>query len=89
MKENFFTSMLSEGGKISHKRWIAVTIAAVLCWAIIYATVKAITASERLSIILATMAFILIMSGVTTAPQLLSIWRGTPPPKEEEQKDKP
>lgn len=41
MKENWFNSMLMEGGKISHKRWIAVSISAILAWGIIFALVKA------------------------------------------------
>lgn len=86
MKENFFTSMLMEGGKISHKRWISVTVAAILVWVIVYATLKANNASERLSIIMATMAFILVMSGVATMAQLLGLWKGTPV-KDETKKD--
>ena len=37
MKENFLTSMFMEGGKISHKRVISVSVAVVLCWAIVFA----------------------------------------------------
>lgn len=83
MKENYFTSLVSEGGKLSHKRWIAVSIAAVLAWAIVYAIMKANDASSRYSVIVATMVFILIMSGVATVAQIISAWKGTPTPKED------
>ncbi len=86
MKENFLTSMLMEGGKISHKRWIAVSIAAILGWCIIYAIVHAKVATERQAIINSTMIFILIMSGVATVAQVISLIKGTPPPKEDETK---
>ena len=82
MKENWFTSMLSEGGKISHKRWISVTIAAILGWAICYAIIHAGTATERKAVIDATMLFVLVMSGVATIAQIVSLVRGTPQPKE-------
>lgn len=82
MKENIFTSMLTEGGKISHKRWISVSIGAVLAWAICYAAVKASNATERKAVIDATMLFILVMSGVATLPQLISLIRGNAAPKE-------
>lgn len=90
MKEGFITSMLSEGGKISHKRVIAVGISVVLAWVIVYATLRACVATERKAIIDATMIFILVMTGVATLPQLISLVRGTPPPKEDEpKKDQP
>lgn len=82
MKENFLNSMMSEGGKISHKRWIAATIAAILGWGIAYSITKAATSSERYSILVATMVFLLVLMGVTTVPQILSLFRGTPLPKE-------
>lgn len=87
MKENFFTSMLMEGGKISHKRWISVTVAGVLAWGIVYSLMKAANASERYSVIVATMAFILVMSGVATIAQIASIVRGgnTPAPTKTEE----
>ena len=84
MADNFFKSMFSEGGKISHKRWIAATIGAVLGWGIAYSIMKANVSSERYSILVATMTFILILTGVTTVPQIVSFFRGTPPPKEED-----
>lgn len=83
MKDNFLNSMFSEGGKISHKRWIAVTIAAVLAWVIVYATSKAANASERQSIIVATMVFVLVLTGVTTIPQVIALFRGGSIPKDD------
>lgn len=75
MKENFWTSMLGEGGKISHKRWISVTAAAVLCWVVVYSTIMAKMSNERYAIIVATMVFILVMSGVATIPQIIKLFR--------------
>lgn len=83
MKENWFNSMLMEGGKISHKRVISVACAAVLVWGITYAVVKALNDTGRYNIIVATMVFILVMAGVTTIPQIVGLIRGTPPPKDE------
>lgn len=85
MKENFFTSMLMENGKISHKRTIAVAIAGVLAWAIIYAMLRANTAPERKNIIDGVMIFVLVMSGVATIAQIASIVKGTPVPKDEQE----
>lgn len=83
MKENWFNSMLMEGGKISHKRWIAVSISAILGWAIIYAIVKAGGDKGREAIVNSTMIFVLVMSGVATIAQIASIITRTPPPKDE------
>lgn len=87
MKENFFTSMMTEGGKISHKRVISVCVAAVLCWAVVFAMLKASVAPERQTLINAVMVFILIMSGVATVAQIASIVKGTPPPKDEDKNE--
>ncbi|HRI26004.1 MAG TPA: hypothetical protein PLZ45_15100 [Ferruginibacter sp.] len=86
MKENFFNSMLMEGGKVSHKRWISVSTAAVLLWGIIYAIVNAANDNGRYNILVATGIFILIMSGVATVAQIASIVKGGPAPKEDETK---
>lgn len=83
MKENFFTSMVMEGGKVSHKRVIAVCTAMVLCWSIVFAMLKATVAPERQTLINAVMVFVLIMSGVATVAQIASIVKGTPTPKDE------
>ena len=80
--------MLGEGGKISHKRWIAVTIAAILGWGISYSLMKAGNAAERYSVLVATMVFLLIITGVATVPQIISIIKGTPPPKESDDQPK-
>lgn len=83
MKENWFNSMLMEGGKISHKRWIAVFISAILGWGIIFAILKATGDKGREAVINSTMIFVLVMSGVATIAQIASIVRGTPPPKDD------
>ena len=76
-----------ENGKGSSKRWIAISIAGVLAWSISYAITKAVTSSERYSIIVATMVFVLIMSGVATIPQIISLWKGGPAPKDDGTKE--
>ena len=78
MKEFFFL-MMSEDGQPSSKRWIAATVAATLIWVIVYSTLKAANSSERFAIIIATMAFVLILLGVATLPQIISLIKGTPP----------
>ncbi len=89
MKENFLTSMFMEGGKVSHKRWISVSIAAILGWSIIYAIVSANNDGGRYNIIVATMVFILIMSGVATVAQIASIIKGTPDKAQDAPKEEP
>jgi len=66
----------SENGQGSSKRWIAISIAGVLAWGIAYSICKASNASERYSVIVATMFFVLILLGVATLPQLISLVRG-------------
>lgn len=85
MKENWFNSMFMENGKISHKRWIAVSISGILAWCIIYAIVKAGGGKEREAIINSTMIFVLVMSGVATIAQITDLItrRPSPPPKPE------
>ena len=84
MKDNFFKSMMSEGGKISSKRWIAVTTSAVVCfgavWGIIYYP------QYYTSTMYALMLFIAVISGVATLAQVISLVRGTPlPPVEKDE----
>jgi len=74
MKDNFFTSMFSEGGKISHKRWISVTIAGVLAWAIMFVVIE--SPDLRALMVKSTIIFILLMSGVATVPQILRLIKG-------------
>jgi hypothetical protein len=98
MNDNFFISMISEGGKISHKRWISVTVAAALIWAIVYAVIHGGTDVARKDVIQSVMVFILIMSGVATVAQIAGIFKGTaataqqpepPEPPAEQPKDEP
>lgn len=73
---NFFTSMLSEGGAVSHKRWISVTVSATICFTIIYTVLKYpqfITDTLH-----SAMIFVSVMSGVATVAQIVSLVKGTP-----------
>jgi hypothetical protein len=74
----------SENERGSSKRFIGIMIAVILAWGIVFAILKATTDASRQNLVNATMIFILIMSGVATLPQLVSLVRGTPPPKEKE-----
>jgi inner membrane protein involved in colicin E2 resistance len=77
MNENFFVSMVSEGGKISHKRVISFITALVLCFSIVWTIVK--YEDFTLDTIHSTMLFILVMSGVATVAQIVSLWKGGNP----------
>lgn len=84
MKDNFLNSMLGEGGKISHKRFISVLLSVAVTFVLIWATVKykeLITGMYNSALI-----FISVMSGVATVSQIVSLVKGTPPPKEEQNK---
>lgn len=81
MKENFFNSMLSEGGKISHKRFISVLVSFVIAAGsafTIYKYPQYITDTLHSLLI-----FVCVMSGVATVAQIVSLIRGTPMPKDE------
>ena len=86
MKENFLTSMLSEGGKISHKRVISVAMATAAIFMIIYATLH--YKEFIVHFFDWTLVFILVMSGVATVAQIISALRGTPE-KDEPKPDQP
>jgi len=84
MKDNFINSMLGEGGKISHKRFISVLLSVAVTFVLIWATVKykeLITGMYNSALI-----FISVMSGVATVSQIVALVKGTPAPKEEEPK---
>lgn len=87
MKENFFTSMVSEGGKISHKRVISVLFSIFEVWAGVYI----VTHYEKYA--LTAFGYILIsigiLTGVTTVPQVVALFRGTPAPKDDTPPDPP
>jgi len=82
MKDNFFNSMFSEGGKISHKRWISVTCSAVVCFISTWAAVH--YPQFIPGILNSLLIFISVMSGVATVAQIASIITRTPQPKEKE-----
>lgn len=70
----FIRDMLSEGGKISHKRWISVTVGG----AIVYGILVVIHKHPELiaEILWDAMIFVVIMSGVATVAQVASIMKG-------------
>lgn len=82
--KKFFSSMFSEGGKISHKRVISVCAAMMIMFMAGYATFH--YESFVVHIFDWLVVFVLVMSGVATIPQILSLVRGTPLPKEDETK---
>ena len=73
----------SENGQGSSKRWIAISIAGVLAWGIIFALVRAGNDSARQALINSTMIFVLVMSGVATIAQIVTLVRGGSPAKDE------
>lgn len=84
MKDNFINSMLGEGGKISHKRFISVLLSVAVTFVLIWATVKykeLITAMYNSALI-----FISVMSGVATVGQIVALIKGTPEQKEDTKK---
>lgn len=81
MKENFINSMLSENGKVSHKRFISVICTLVVCFVAVFATIKY---SEHIPDIMHSfLIFIAVMSGVATVAQIVSIINRTPVKEEE------
>ena len=82
MADNFLKSMLSEGGRISHKRVISIMVSLVICLGSAWTIYKHPTLiSDTLHWLL---VFVLLMSGVATVAQIMNIWKGTPLPKEED-----
>lgn len=82
--KSFFYSMLSEGGKVSHKRVISVLISLAVTFVLIWATVKykeLITGMYNSALI-----FISVMSGVATVGQIVALVKGVPEKKEDEPK---
>ena len=73
---NFFQSLISEKGDMSHKRWISVTTSAALTFAIVYTILNyPLLISDTIH---STMIFIAVMSGIATVAQIVSLLRGTP-----------
>lgn len=82
----FIAGFFKEGTNSSSKRLISISVSVSLLWSIYHAMMQATTDGARLSIIGYTMMFVLVMAGVTTISQIVSLVRGTPttePPKEE------
>jgi len=82
MKE-IIKGFFSENGQGSSKRLIAIVIAGVLAWGITYSICKAADAGERYSLVVATMVFVLVLTGVATVPQIVTLLRGGSPAKDE------
>ena len=81
--KKIITDFFSENGQGSSKRLIAISIACVLGWGITYALVRAGTDSARQALINSTMIFVLVMSGVATVAQIVTLVRGGSPAKDE------
>ena len=82
----FIAGFFKEGTNSSSKRLISISVSCSLIWAIVHSVLKAESDASRLSIIGYTMLFVLVMAGVTTISQIVSLVRGTSqpePPKEE------
>lgn len=71
---NFFRSMISEGGDVSSKRWISVTVSAVICFGAVYGIIK--YPQYYSNTMYALMIFVSVMSGVATVAQIVSLVRG-------------
>lgn len=81
MADNFFKSMLSEGGKISSKRFLSLLFSAFAVWAGSYSVVN--YKEYALTIFGYTLIIIGLLTGVATLAQIISLVKGTPPPKED------
>ena len=71
---NFFQSLVTEGTPVSHKRWISVTISAIIGYGILLTIVKYEKQVEP--VLRDAMIFVTLMSGVATIPQIASIIKG-------------
>ena len=78
--------MLSEGGKVSHKRFISVIISIVIAFASLWAVIK--YQEQASGVINSLLIFVLVMSGVATVAQIASIIKGVPLPKDEDQENR-
>jgi choline-glycine betaine transporter len=68
--------MISEGGDVSSKRWISVTVSAVICFGAVYGIIK--YPQYYSNTMYALMIFVSVMSGVATISQIISLTRGVP-----------
>lgn len=87
MKYDFLKSMLSEGGKISHKRFISVICTLAICFTSVWTTVK--HPAYITDLVHSFLVFIAVMSGVATVAQIVTLVRGNPPAKDEGDTTKP
>ena len=90
MKENFFTSMFMEGGKVSHKRVISVMAALAGVFTVVWTVLK--YPPHIIDALHSTYIFVCVMSGVATVAQIAAIMKGgaapTEPTKEEPKQEK-
>lgn len=77
--------MLSEGGKVSHKRFISLLFSVVASAIGIYITVR--HEDHATTVLGYFLVAVGVMTGVTTIPQIVSLLRGTPPPPEQPKED--
>lgn len=83
-KWEFVKDMLSEDKVPSSKRAIAFLCAVTICTCEIYHTLK----GEELEYnhLIAFLCAILLLLGIATVPQILELWKGKQPSKDEETK---
>ena len=86
MADNFITSMLGEGGKISHKRVISVLFSLVGIFIAAYTIIK--YKEYTLDMYHSTLIFIAVMSGVATVAQIVSLVKGSPEPSKTDDNSK-
>jgi hypothetical protein len=82
MKENFFTSMFMEGGKVSHKRVISVMAACAAVFTVVWSVIK--YPATITDVLHSTFIFVAVMSGVATVAQIVSLVRGGSVPSQPE-----
>jgi hypothetical protein len=81
--KKLLSDFFSENGQGSSKRLIGIGISCVLAWGIIFAFCKSGTDTARQALINSTMIFVLVMSGVATVAQIVTLIRGGSPAKDE------
>lgn len=74
MKDNFFTSMFGEGGRISSKRVIAFMYACFSIWAGVYIVTH--YQQWALTVFGYTLIFLGLLLGLYTLPQVVSLIKG-------------
>lgn len=78
----FIAGFFKEGTPESSKRLLSIFSGISLLWGFYYSLLKAITENGRQSLIWSMMVFILLLVGVATVPQIVSLIRGGEPKEE-------